>query len=111
MHVEYRVSLPDNDWVVASKHKLIPSVCAAIPIKQNGIENLESVTYSGPTYVAIRSGKHASSSIDFEKLLQLPEFDIFSKSGIDKSIKPYLTVIIFVKIFSTRHQKVIQVDL
>jgi hypothetical protein len=72
-------------------------VYAAIQIKQNGIGNPESVTYSGPTYVAIRSGKHASSSalahgLDFEKLLQLPEFDTFSKSRIDKSIKP---VIIF----------------
>lgn len=113
MHVEYRVSLPDHDWVVASKHKLIPSVYAAIEIKQNRIGNPESVTYSGPTYVAIRSGKHASSSalahgIDFDKL-QLPEFDFFSKSGIDKSTKP-------VNIFTVdggpdenpRYQRVIQ---
>lgn len=28
MHVEYRVVLPDHDWVVAPKHKLIPSVYA-----------------------------------------------------------------------------------
>ena len=115
MHVEYRVSLPDHDWVVASKHKLIPSVYAAIQIKQNGIGNPESVTYSGPTYVAIRSGKHASSSalahgLDFQKLLQLPEFDTFTKSGIDRSIKP---VIIFTvdggPDENPRYQKVIQV--
>ena len=36
MHVEYRVSLPDHDWVVAEKHKLIPSVYARIQIHQNG---------------------------------------------------------------------------
>lgn len=30
MHVEYRVSLPDHDWVVAEQHKLIPSVYAGI---------------------------------------------------------------------------------
>lgn len=24
MHVEYKVSLPDHDWVVAQRHKLIP---------------------------------------------------------------------------------------
>lgn len=28
MHMEYRVRLPDHDWVVAEKHKLIPSVYA-----------------------------------------------------------------------------------
>lgn len=32
MHVEYRVSLPYHDWVVAAKHKLIPSVYAGIKI-------------------------------------------------------------------------------
>lgn len=32
MHIEYRVTLPDHDWVVASKHKLIPSVYAGIKI-------------------------------------------------------------------------------
>ena len=28
MHLEYRISLPDHDWVVAAGHKLIPSVYA-----------------------------------------------------------------------------------
>ncbi|XP_062535085.1 uncharacterized protein LOC134204280 [Armigeres subalbatus] len=28
MHMEYRVRLPDHDWVIAEKHKLIPSVYA-----------------------------------------------------------------------------------
>jgi hypothetical protein len=28
MHVEYKVKLPDHDFVVASKHKLVPSVYA-----------------------------------------------------------------------------------
>ena len=32
MHVEYRVSLPDHDWVVAAQHKLIPSVYAGIVV-------------------------------------------------------------------------------
>lgn len=56
MHVEYRVSLPDHDWVVASQHKLIPSVYAGIDIKENGFGKPEAVGYSGPTYIAIRSG-------------------------------------------------------
>lgn len=37
MHVEYRVSLPDHDWVVASRHKLIPSVNAGIVIRPNSL--------------------------------------------------------------------------
>ena len=56
MHVEYRVSLPDHDWVVAAGHKLIPKVYAGIQIQSNGLGNREAVGYSGPTYIAIRSG-------------------------------------------------------
>ena len=37
MHVESRVSLPDHDWVVAERHKLIPSVYAGINIQSNGL--------------------------------------------------------------------------
>ena len=37
MHVEYRVKLPDHDWVVAARHHLIPSVYSAICITPNGL--------------------------------------------------------------------------
>lgn len=47
MHLEYEIRLPDHDWVIAESHKLIPSVYAACEIK-------DSVTYSGPTFIAIR---------------------------------------------------------
>ena len=30
MNLDYQVRLPDHDWVVAERHKLIPSVCAAV---------------------------------------------------------------------------------
>ncbi|CAG8771556.1 41463_t:CDS:2 [Gigaspora margarita] len=33
MKVEYRVELPDHDWVVAEKHKLIPSVYAILEMQ------------------------------------------------------------------------------
>lgn len=56
MHLQYRVSLPDHDWVIAEKHKLIPSVYAACVVTD------EKVLYSGPTYISIRSGKHDGSS-------------------------------------------------
>jgi hypothetical protein len=37
MHVEYRVSLPDYDWIVAEQYKLIPPVYADIEIQPNGL--------------------------------------------------------------------------
>lgn len=97
MHVEYRVSLPDHDWVIAARHKLIPSVYAGIQIKPNGLGTREAVGYTGPTYIAIRSGKHSSSTayshaFDFERLLQLSEFDSITRSGIDRLIKPVVVV-------------------
>lgn len=117
MHVEYRVVLPDHDWVVAARHKLIPSVYAGIEIKENGLGNPEAVGYSGPTYIALRSGKHAMSSafshgLDFERLLELPQFDSITKDQRDNNVKP-------VVIFSVdggpdenpRYQKVIDVGI
>ena len=79
MHMEYRVKLPEYDFVKAERHKIIPSVVAGIIINQNGIGTTDDVTYSGPTYVAIRSGKHDSSTamthaFDFERIKLLPEF-------------------------------------
>ncbi|KAL4721037.1 hypothetical protein ACJJTC_012456 [Scirpophaga incertulas] len=79
MHVEYRVSLPDHDWVIATRHKMIPSVYAGCIIKGNDMGRAEAITYSGPTYVAIRSGKHSSSTasthaVDFNKLATLNNF-------------------------------------
>lgn len=44
MHMEYKVQLPDHDWVVASKHKLIPSVYAGLTFGPNG--NLSYRYYS-----------------------------------------------------------------
>lgn len=86
MHVEYRVRLPDHDWVVESKHKLIPSVYVGIDIKPDGLGKIEAVGYSGPTYIAVRSGKHSSSTaiahgLDFERILHLPEFDFITKNN------------------------------
>ncbi|KAJ6643287.1 hypothetical protein Bhyg_08245, partial [Pseudolycoriella hygida] len=92
MHVEYRVSLPDHDWVVAPRHKFIPSVYAGITIKANGFGKPDAVEYTGPTYIAIRSGKHSSSTafshcLDFERLVELPEFeDITKDNGVVKPV-------------------------
>ncbi|XP_042896686.1 uncharacterized protein [Parasteatoda tepidariorum] len=92
MHVEYRVKLPDHDWVVAPSHKLIPSVYALINIENNQIQKKSAVTYSGPTYITIRSAKHSSSTAyshaaDIEHIFELPAFTGFLKQN-DDSVKP-----------------------
>jgi len=96
MHVEYRVTLPDHDWVVASGHKLIPSVYAGIEIKPSLVGQPEAVSYSGPTYIAIRSAKHSSSTAmshaaDFCRLLQKPEFEAIIKDRLG-NMKPIVMV-------------------
>ena len=94
MNVEYKITLPDHDFVVAEKHKLIPSVSQTCVIKENQFE--KAVGYNGPTYVAIRSGKHDSSTAathnaDFEALLQIKPFrDIMFDES--RKLKPILMV-------------------
>ncbi|KAJ6642673.1 hypothetical protein Bhyg_07626, partial [Pseudolycoriella hygida] len=51
MHMEYRVKLPDHDFVIAKGHKLTPSVYAFCEIKPNGGGDASAITYSGPTYI------------------------------------------------------------
>lgn len=74
MHLEYKVSLPDHDWVIAARHKLTPSVYCGIEIQKNGFGNPEAVGYTGPTYIAMRSGK--ISNFHSNKWIQL----LFSNS-------------------------------
>ncbi|KAJ8867517.1 hypothetical protein PR048_031319 [Dryococelus australis] len=86
MHFEYKVSLPDHDFVIASRHKSIPSVYALCEVKPNEMGRPEAVSYSGPTYIAIRSGKHSSSTStshaqDLNTLLTLEPFLIISRDG------------------------------
>lgn len=59
MNMEYQVKLPDHDFVISAGHKLTPSVIAGLKIEPNKLSS--AVTSSGPTYIAIRSGKHDSS--------------------------------------------------
>ena len=62
MHINYEIRLPDHDFVKASKHKLTPSVYAASEMNPPSSRADPEITYSGPTYIAIRSGKHDSST-------------------------------------------------
>lgn len=94
MHMEYRVRLPDHDWAVADKHKLIPSVYAGVEIKKEGFGDKGAVTYSGPTHVSVRSGKHSKSTAysharDLDRVFELEEFK-YLLTKPDGSTKPIL---------------------
>lgn len=87
MRLEYRATLPDHDWVLAEPHKLMPSIYAAMVIEPGGFahDDPDSITHVGPTYVAIRSGKHCLTSADTHstdlcRVLELPEFDSLAKT-------------------------------
>ncbi|CAG8827039.1 33750_t:CDS:1, partial [Racocetra persica] len=74
MRLEYRVELLDHDWVIAERHKLIPSVYAILDVQEDKYGHADAVTYSGPTFIKIRSGKHDSSTAyshgkDFDDLM------------------------------------------
>lgn len=94
MHLTYKVRLDDHDFAVGERHQLTPSVYAGIVIKENCMGRKEAVTYSGPTYIAIRSGKHSSSTAtthakDLIKLLKLDEFKNLAL-GKDGKVKPVM---------------------
>ena len=79
MHMEYQVTLPDHDFVVAPKLKLISSVIGDMKLVKSKDLTNDAVTYSGATYVGIRGAKHSASSAfaDFQDMMRvrsLPEF-------------------------------------
>uniref|UniRef100_A0A914DJC8 C2H2-type domain-containing protein n=1 Tax=Acrobeloides nanus TaxID=290746 RepID=A0A914DJC8_9BILA len=87
MHMQYRVKLPDHDWVIAERHKLIPSVYAACEFTKDG-----EVGYSGPTFVCIRSGKHDKSESrthlrDLKECLKLQSFEKSAMTS-EGNVKP-----------------------
>ena len=90
MHVDYKVTLPDHDFPIGAKHKLIPSVYAGCVMKES------KISFSGPTFIAIRSQKHDSSTAethlrDFNRLVELDEFKSSAK-GRDGVLKPLIFV-------------------
>ena len=75
MHLEYKVSLPDHQYIVASGHKLKPSVYAMCKIDSSLVGVSDAVSYSGPTAIRVRSCKHDQSTgrthlVDMLKLLR-----------------------------------------
>lgn len=95
-NLNYKVRLDDHDFAVGQRHQLTPSVYAGIIIKENCMGRKEAVTYSGPTYIVIRSGKHSSSTAathanDLIKLLTLDEFKNLAL-GKDGKVKPVMII-------------------
>ena len=79
MHMEYQVTLPDHDFVVASKHMFIPSVIGDMKLAKSKDLANDAFTYSGATYIGIRSAKHSASSAfthfqDMVRVRSLSEF-------------------------------------
>ncbi|CAG8801521.1 14101_t:CDS:2, partial [Dentiscutata erythropus] len=106
MRLEYQVELPDHDWVVTERHKLIPSGQA------------KAVTYSGSIFIRIRSGKHDSSTAyshgkDFDDLINeeklhnytttneqpKPVVVLISDSGSDENPRYRKTIQMMIKYF------------
>ena len=90
MHLEYKVMLPDHDFLIGEKYKLIPSVYAAC------LEKDVEVCYNGPTFISIRSGKHDKScaethSDNFERILQLKKIQDAALTP-NKDVKPLVFV-------------------
>ena len=58
MHLEYKVRLPDYNFVVGTRHSLIPSVYGVSDINLKG-----EVTCLGDTFIRIRSGKQPTHKL------------------------------------------------
>ena len=57
MNVNFKVRLPDHNFPVGDRHSIIPSahgVCTLLPSGK--------VSYTGETFISLRSGKHDSST-------------------------------------------------
>ena len=106
MHMENNVRLPDHNFVVGPRDTLIPSGYGVCEVKENS-----ELSYSVDTFIAIRSGKHGSSSAhthayDMKELFEssnLPERPILvlSTDGAQDEAprypKPLATAIYFFK--------------
>ena len=86
MHVDYQVRLPSHDYAVASKHYFIPSVYSFLTILPSSIGQKNAVTYSGPTGVFLRSGKHDQTNacthrVDLTTLILSPKFKEYTHNS------------------------------
>ncbi|CAG8734991.1 24591_t:CDS:2 [Dentiscutata erythropus] len=96
MRLEYQVKLLDHDWIVAERHKLISSVYAILNVEGGKYRNSKAVTYSGPTFIRVCSGKHDSSTAyshgkDFDELMVKKKLHDYTK--MDGQPKPVMVML------------------
>ena len=91
MNVKYQVQLPDHDFVIATKHKLTPTVIGLREIKDTPIADRKAVGYSGPTFIQVKSLKHTRSnaSVHIEALDEVLKTEEMCRMA-DGSTKPIL---------------------
>ena len=91
MSVKYKVQLPDHDFVIATKHKLTPTVIGLREIQDTPLADRKAVKYSGPTLIQVKSLKHTPSnaSVQIEALDELLKTEEMCKLE-DGSTKPIL---------------------
>ena len=91
MNVKYKVQLPDNDFVIATKHKLSPTVTGLREIQDMPLANRTAVKYCGPTLIQVKSMKHTPSnaSLQIEAVDEMLETETMCKMN-DGSTKPIL---------------------
>ncbi|KAJ6643029.1 hypothetical protein Bhyg_07985, partial [Pseudolycoriella hygida] len=112
MHMEYRVKLPDHDFMIASRHKLTPSVYGFCEIKPNGGGDRSAISFSGPTYAAIRSSKYSSSTAfsharDIENIYDKSDFIQFTHTA-SKPKPVFIDIVDGGPDENPRYEKVIQ---
>ena len=82
--------MPDHEFAVAPKHKMIPSVTGDMKLVKSKYLTNDAVIYSVATYAAIRSAKHSASSAfthfqDRMRVRSLPKFArVFKVTGIKR---------------------------
>ena len=96
MHMEYQIISPDHDFIVGSRHKLIPSVIGDMEVAKRKFLTNDAASYSGSTYIAITSAKHSAFLAfhylrDMDQVRTLPEF---TDSFQDKSSKEKKVMIV-----------------
>ena len=87
MNLAVRVRLPDHDFVKGSRHSLTPSVMGINRLDESG-----KVSYSGETYIAVRSSKHNNSSAysHHKDLLRAVELFPEAFKTEDGNVKPIM---------------------
>ncbi|KAJ8867174.1 hypothetical protein PR048_033038 [Dryococelus australis] len=69
MHVEYKVSLPDHDFVIASRHKLISSLYALCEVKPKEMGRPEAVSYKQRPVLIISSDGGPDENPRYRKVI------------------------------------------